>query len=827
MKTHNLKVIYLNFILFTSLIAISLDLNGQPAGFSASITSVSTSPTSVVQNNKPSIVGSIKNTSTTNNGYNGEATFDIKATVTYPNSNAVEYIWDNQSFKYNQTRDFTFPSSSFSASSTGTYTVKYYVYTNDRVYLYQTKTTTFTVTAACTPPSKPTGLTATAVSTSRINLSWNSVSGAIGYDLSYCDGTYIGFVDGTSYSHTGRDANTTYSYKVQAQKSATCVSGFTSCFSATTQADCTPPSKPTGLTATAVSTSQINLSWNSVSGAIGYDLSYCDGTYIGFVSGTSYQHTGRVANTAYSYKVQAQKSATCVSGFTSCTSATTQADCTPPSKPTGLTATAVSSSQINLSWNSVSGAIGYDLSYCDGTYIGFVSGTSYQHTGRVANTTYSYKVQAQKSATCVSGFTSCTSATTVSDNITQIQWSELTWNVKNGDGMGPGPNNWAATSSNVWVDAQGNLHLKIKKVGDKWYCSEIYSQQSFGYGEYKFEVSTNVENFDKNIVLGLFTYENDSREIDLEFARWGNASNPAGWYVVQPSTESSKNSFSLNLTGSYSTHQFSWEASKIDFQSYHGHGTQNLIEEWSYSGSNIPPSSGKEKVHLNLWLFNGLAPSNNLEAEVVIKSFTFKNVVPEITITSPKTGDNWEIGSTQNVTWKANGFSGNVKVEINGNYPSENWETLFENIQNDGTEQWTVTGEVGNAKRIRITSVNNTNIRAISDTNFSFIPFGGQMMEVPFYTQDYSEWCWAASTSMMLKYYGFNRKIWEIAADFDKGITERLNPYLSKLDSYLETYYGDGSGECWKVDPFWSINNFTESLVSIIYGCMTKCTLSC
>ena len=177
---------------------------------------------------------------------------------------------------------------------------------------------------------------------------------------------------------------------------------------------CTPPSKPTGLTATAISSSQINLSWNAVSGAIGYDLSYCDGTYISFVSGTSYSHTGRVANTTYSYKVQAQKSSTCVSGFTSCASATTPAACTPPAKPTGLTATAVSSSQINLSWNAVSGAIGYDVSYCDGTYIGYVTGTSYSHTGRVENTTYSYKVQAQKSSTCVSGFTTCASATTPS-----------------------------------------------------------------------------------------------------------------------------------------------------------------------------------------------------------------------------------------------------------------------------------------------------------------------------------------------------------------------------------------------------------------------------
>jgi len=136
---------------------------------------------------------------------------------------------------------------------------------------------------------------------------------------------------------------------------------------------CTTPAKPTGLKATTVSSSEIDLSWSSVSGAIGYDISYCDGTYIAFSSTTSYKHTGRASSTNYSYKIQAQKSATCVSGYTSCVSATTQSSCTAPSKPTSLTATSVSSSEIDLSWSSVSGAIGYDISYCDGTYIAFSS----------------------------------------------------------------------------------------------------------------------------------------------------------------------------------------------------------------------------------------------------------------------------------------------------------------------------------------------------------------------------------------------------------------------------------------------------------------------
>ncbi len=259
----------------------------------------------------------------------------------------------------------------------------------------------------------PTGLTATAVSSSQINLSWNAVAGAIGYDIYYCDGTYIGFTANTSYQHTGRTPSTIYAYKISAQKNSTCSSSQTSCVSAATPSACTPPSTPTGLTATAVSSSQINLSWNAVAGATGYDISYCDGTYIGFTSNTTYSHTGRAASTTYAYKISAQKSSTCVSPLTSCVSATTPSSCTPPSTPTGLTATAVSSSQINLSWNAVAGVTGYDIYYCDGTYIGFTSNTTYSHTGRAASTTYAYKISAQKSSTCSSSQTSCTSAITL------------------------------------------------------------------------------------------------------------------------------------------------------------------------------------------------------------------------------------------------------------------------------------------------------------------------------------------------------------------------------------------------------------------------------
>jgi hypothetical protein len=66
----------------------------------------------------------------------------------------------------------------------------------------------------------------------------------------------------------------------------------------------------------------------------------------------------------------------------------------PPGVPTGLTASAVSSSQINLSWNASTGSVaGYNV-YRSGTKISTSTTTSYQDTGLSPSTTYTYTVSA-------------------------------------------------------------------------------------------------------------------------------------------------------------------------------------------------------------------------------------------------------------------------------------------------------------------------------------------------------------------------------------------------------------------------------------------------
>jgi chitodextrinase len=91
--------------------------------------------------------------------------------------------------------------------------------------------------------------------------------------------------------------------------------------------DTTPPTTPTGLAGSAVSTSQIDLSWNAStdpdSPVAGYKV-YRSGTLVASPTSPNYSDTGLTANTAYSYTVSAYDAAGNTSSQTAALSVTTE-----------------------------------------------------------------------------------------------------------------------------------------------------------------------------------------------------------------------------------------------------------------------------------------------------------------------------------------------------------------------------------------------------------------------------------------------------------------------------------------------------------------------
>jgi hypothetical protein len=99
---------------------------------------------------------------------------------------------------------------------------------------------------------------------------------------------------------------------------------------------------------------------------------------------------------------------------------TVLADTTAPSVPTGLTATAASSSQISLSWTASTdnvGVKGYNV-LRGGTQVGTSTTPSYSDTGLTASTNYTYTVSAYDAAGNTSSQSASANATTLSTNAT-------------------------------------------------------------------------------------------------------------------------------------------------------------------------------------------------------------------------------------------------------------------------------------------------------------------------------------------------------------------------------------------------------------------------
>lgn len=176
-----------------------------------------------------------------------------------------------------------------------------------------------------TKPKAPSGLTAATASASQINLAWtDNADNEDGFKIERSSNKMKAYVqvatvgeDVSSYQNTGLAADTTYSYRIRAYNKKG-NSGYSNEASATTQPTPTlPPTPPSGLTATAVSTTEIDLVWvdnsnNEESFKIERKTG-AGGVYaeIDTVAAgvTTYQNTGLAHSTQFFYQVRAWNSA--------------------------------------------------------------------------------------------------------------------------------------------------------------------------------------------------------------------------------------------------------------------------------------------------------------------------------------------------------------------------------------------------------------------------------------------------------------------------------------------------------------------------------------
>lgn len=293
-----------------------------------------------------------------------------------------------------------------------------------RIATPATLATTLAILLTCTrlahaqdsaPPTVPSNLVATAVSPNMVQLTWNPsvdnvrVAGYLIYLIDANDNwTTLATVTGTTFRHFGLQPNTQYAYRVSAFDGVPNHSQWTNhgipALSVTTPLwDSQNPTTPANLVATVASPTQINLSWNPATdnvGVMGY-IVYQNDVALAHTTTTSFQHAGLTPGTSYNYRVSAYDRVENNGAWTAnpVYATTAATDTQAPSVPASLTATAVSSTQVNLSWSpstdnlSVAGYIVYINDNWQNPFI-VTSSTSFQHILATPGTTYTYRVSA-------------------------------------------------------------------------------------------------------------------------------------------------------------------------------------------------------------------------------------------------------------------------------------------------------------------------------------------------------------------------------------------------------------------------------------------------
>jgi fibronectin type 3 domain-containing protein len=370
----------------------------------------------------------------------------------------------------------------------GSSTYNYRVRANDAAGNLGAYSNVATATTAAAPdtqaPTAPGGLTATANSSTQVGLAWTASTDNVGvanYLVERCAGTsctnfvQVGTSPAPALVDGGLTASTAYRYRVRATDAAGNLSAYSNIASATTPAvpDTQPPTAPSNLAASGISSTEIDLTWVAATDNVGvtsYLIEQCQGTgcssfvQIAASTTTSFTNTGLSSGSSYSYRVRATDAAGNLGSYSNIgTASTSQPDTQAPSAPSALVAAAVSSSQINLAWNAATDNVGvtsYLVERCQGTncttfaQVGTSAMTPFSNTGLSGGVAYSYRVRATDAAGNQGPYSNtATATTTAAAVITFVQVSAAT------------PQTSQTTVTIPFTKAQGAGNLNVIAVG--------------------------------------------------------------------------------------------------------------------------------------------------------------------------------------------------------------------------------------------------------------------------------------------------------------------------------------------------------------------------
>jgi len=257
-------------------------------------------------------------------------------------------------------------------------------------------------------PNSPYLIFLTSVSTSRIDVNWNNVSYETGYHIFRSEDGGVTFfqvgttgADTTVFQDTGLDTYTRYCYKVNAYNAAGS-SGDIGPACTYTRQEPIIVSSPNGGEDWQQATSQVITWFDTISEDVIIELYLNDSYYSTIAYSTpsdeSYSWTipfDQPVSDFYKIKISSTVDSSAIHNYSD--NYFTISAPSPPLEPDFLSLTVISCNQINLSWGNVSNETGYKILRSSGgsySQIGLteVDITTFQDTGLLPSTFYSYKI---------------------------------------------------------------------------------------------------------------------------------------------------------------------------------------------------------------------------------------------------------------------------------------------------------------------------------------------------------------------------------------------------------------------------------------------------
>jgi hypothetical protein len=213
--------------------------------------------------------------------------------------------------------------------------------------------------------------------------------------------------------------------------------------------------------------------------------------------------------------------------------------------------------------------------------------------------------------------------------VDSIDWAGHKWSVTDW-------HNGVITTRNVWVDPNGNLHMKLIYENGRWQVVIIVMDDYVGYGTYSWTIATDLDYIadvkdggNPNFVFSPFLYDNNLAgqyaygEMDVELSKWGEidcASN-CDWTIWPAGHKIKRNHFE----GPNNTYTIEWMPDHIKF-SVSG-PQQQYVDHLFTNRTQIPPVTGTMQSIISIWQFPSADPpapyngASYYEIEVVVSNF--------------------------------------------------------------------------------------------------------------------------------------------------------------------------------------------------------------